>query len=134
DQTGPIPGSYEVLKAKEFRYDDPRALYLAADVATPSNSSSSWLLGGDVRWTDYEALAPYADCDVDPNDSTIVDQHNRYPGLAGEQTIDDTGTPTANTYWDEDLIGSTMQTTNVAGAGGSAVSYTAFGERVGSFT
>jgi RHS repeat-associated protein len=124
DENGPIDSTYQVIKAREFRYDSARGRYLSADIATPQNDSQYWTLDGDPVWTDYEGDIPYADSTIDPS-TYAATQVNRFFGLAGEK---DTSSGDES-YRQGDLIGSTMATTDEGGAGIlPAVSYTAFGE------
>ena len=131
NQYGPDPSTYEVMGAREFRYDDARARYLSVEIATPENSSSSWFTDGTALWTDYEGVAPYSDLAIDPNALPSSGQNCRYFGLTGRQTLDPNGSVADSDYWHGDLIDSTMLTTDDAGdVAVSPASYTAFGERL----
>jgi len=57
----PRPGTYKVLAAREFRYDEIRARYLAVDYATPGNSPGSRPIRGQPMWADYDGVILYAD-------------------------------------------------------------------------
>jgi RHS repeat-associated protein len=124
DENGPIASTYQVIKAREFRYDSARGRYMSADIATPQNDSQYWTLDGDPVWTDYEGDVPYADSTMDAS-SFALTQVNRFFGLAGEKDASSGD----ESYRQGDLIGSTMATTDDTGSiGVSPVSYTAFGE------
>jgi RHS repeat-associated protein len=124
DENGPIDATYQVIKAREFRYDSARGRYMSADIATPQNDSQYWTLDGDPAWTDYEGDTPYADSTMNAT-TYAATQVKRFFGLAGEQ---DTSSGDES-YRQGDLIGSTMATTDDTGSiGVSPVSYTAFGE------
>jgi RHS repeat-associated protein len=130
DENGPIDSTYQVIKAREFRWECGRARYMYADIATPQNDSQYWTLDGDPAWTDYEGDTPYADSTIDPSTYALTPV-NRFFGLAGEK---DTSSGDES-YRQADLIGSTMATTDDTGSiGVSPVSYTAFGEPIGDFS
>ena len=124
DENGPIDATYQVIKAREFRWDSGRARYLSADIATPQNDSQYWTLDGDPVWTDYEGDTPYADSTMNAT-TYAATQVNRFFGLAGEKDASSGD----ESYRQADLIGSTMATTDATGSiGVPPVSYTAFGE------
>ena len=91
-------------------------------------------------WTDpsaglregYDRAMPYGDFDVtlDPNDAPVATEQLRHLegfGLPAQQTV----STSATQYLHGDLIRSTMLTTGQGGTAVSAVSYTAFGEPIG---
>ena len=83
-------------------------------------------------WTDYDIPMPNGDFDVtlDPNGVPVETEQMRYLegfGLPAQQTV----STSATQYLHGDLIGSTMLTTGQGGTAVSAVSYTAFGELIG---
>ncbi len=84
------------------------------------------------HWTDYDRAMPYGDSDVtfDPNDAPVATEQMRHLegfGLPAQQTV----STAATQYLHGDLIRSTMLTTGQGGTAVTAVSYTAFGEVIG---
>ncbi|HUU96123.1 MAG TPA: RHS repeat-associated core domain-containing protein [Phycisphaerae bacterium] len=97
----------------------------------PNDPQEEWSTIGAEHWTDYDRAMPYGDFDVTINAGTpVVAEQMRYLegfGLPAQQTVS-TG---ATQYLHGDLIRSTMLTTGQGGTAVSAVSYTAFGEVIG---
>jgi hypothetical protein len=123
---------YEKLALREFRYHpNPRGRFMARDL-DPNDPQGKWSTVGAEHWTDYDIPMPNGDFDVtfDPNDAPVATEQMRYLegfGLPAQQTV----STSATQYLHGDLIDSTMLTTNQGGAAVSAVSYTAFGEVIG---
>ena len=98
----------------------------------PNDLQGEWSSVGPEHWTDYDRAMPYGDFDVtlDPNDAPVESEQMRYLegfGLPAQQTV----STSATEYLHGDLIRSTMLTTGQGGTAVSAVSYTAFGEAIG---
>jgi hypothetical protein len=105
---------YEKLALREFRYHpNPRGRFMARDL-DPNDQAWQWSTVGAEHWTDYDIPMPNGDFDVtfDP---------------PAQQTV----STSATQYLHGDLIRSTMLTTGQGGTAVSAVSYTAFGEVIG---
>ena len=99
----------------------------------PNDLQGEWSSVGPEHWTDYDRAMPYGDFDVtlDPNDAPVATEQMRHLegfGLPAQQTV----STSATEYLHGDLIRSTMLTTGQGGTAVSAVSYTAFGEVIGS--
>ncbi|HUU96121.1 MAG TPA: RHS repeat-associated core domain-containing protein [Phycisphaerae bacterium] len=121
------------IKLREFRYHpNPRGRFMARDL-DHNDQQWQWSTIGAEHWTDYDIPMPNGDFDVtfDPNDAPVATEQMRHLegfGLPAQQTV---GTG-ATQYLHGDLIRSTMLTTGQGGTAMSAVSYTAFGELIGS--
>ncbi len=138
EEYGPFPGEltpeqgYDKLALREFRYHpNPRGRFMTRDL-DPDDQAWEWSTVAAEHWTDYDIPMPYGDFDVtlDPNDAPVETEQMRYLegfGLPAQQTAS-TG---ATQYLHGDLIRSTMLTTGQGGTAVSAVSYTAFGEVIG---
>jgi RHS repeat-associated protein len=129
-QTGE-PVNYEVLQAREFRYETGRARYLVRDWTTPQSDPSTWRPAETAHWTDYSGEQPYADYDValDGNDDPVVTEQTRYMAGFGVHA-QRPAIGTSMTYHHDDLTRNTMLTTDASGAAGATLTYTAFGEPV----
>ncbi len=120
--------TYQRLAAREFRYDSPRARYMSRPVNTSTfvaDALSTW------EWTDYAGDEPYGDFSVALNgsDFPVATHVTRFLGGFGthaKQTV----AGGVTTYLHDDLIGSTVLTTDAGGAAASTTAYSAWGERV----
>ena len=136
DQYGdPDEDTYESLKAWEFRYDSPRARYLAVELNVDGEQYPTFTLVEPIHWTDSIGDAPYGDIEIWTDGQGAWDDPNevmRYLGLTAQQEADGTDTQ----YFHGDLIDSTMLTTDADGdadlPSGRSLVYTAFGEIVDS--
>ncbi|HUU97191.1 MAG TPA: RHS repeat-associated core domain-containing protein [Phycisphaerae bacterium] len=146
----PPPEGYEKLALREFRYHpNPRGRFMARDL-DPNDQVWEWSTVGAEHWTDYDIPMPNGDFDVtlDPNDAPVATEQMRYLegfGLQGNPVVSEqmrylegfdlpaqqTVSTGATQYLHGDLIRSTMLTTGQGGTAVSAVSYTAFGEPIG---
>ena len=138
EEYGPFPGEltpeqgYDKLALREFRYHpNPRGRFMTRDL-DPDDQAWEWSTVGAEHWTDYDTAMPYGDFDVtlDPNDAPVATEQMRHLegfGLPAQQTV----STSATEYLHGDLIRSTMLTTGQGGTAVSAVSYTAFGEVIG---
>ena len=129
-----VSNSYTADRAWEFRYDgSPRARYLAVEYdltgqGVDPDSPGTWERDGALHWTDYLGDIPWGDLDVDDGGTgnwANADEVMRYLGLAAQQTADGSAD---EQYYHEDLIGSTMLTTDDSANDVSTATYTAFGE------
>ena len=129
-----VSNSYTADRAWEFRYDgSPRARYLTVEYdltgqGVEPDSPGTWVRDGALHWTDYLGDMPWGDLDVDAGgvgDWEDADEVMRYLGLAAQQTAD---VAADEQYYHEDLIGSTMLTTDDSASDVSTATYTAFGE------
>ena len=129
-----VSNSYTADRAWEFRYDgSPRARYLTVEYdltgqGVEPDSPGTWVRDGALHWTDYLGDMPWGDLDVDAGgvgDWEDADEVMRYLGLAAQQTAD---VAADEQYYHEDLIGSTMLTTDDSANDVSTATYTAFGE------
>ncbi|MCC7292498.1 MAG: RHS repeat-associated core domain-containing protein, partial [Phycisphaerales bacterium] len=140
---GDCPDNYDVVWAREFRYDSARARYLNREL-DPEELESGELVTLTETWTDYDGDSfgagpfgdtAYGDFTVEAGSPpTLTDLRSFEPGLAMKDPIDES---TGISYTHGDLIGSTRGTTDSTGApstgaSGSPVTYTAFGERLDS--
>ncbi len=116
--------------AWEFRYDSGRQRYLAEHWDTHDNPGGWTPI--TTTWTDYLGDEPWGDYDVtvDGTSNPEVTEQTRFLDAMGIQAQETLGTGGESRFFHDDLIGSTILTTNGGGTAVSAVSYTAFGEQI----
>lgn len=116
----------------EFRYDSGVQRYAAVhwDPVGDSVDPDDWVVSEQL-WTDYCGDTPYIDYTAAESGGiiTATEQTRYLPGVQAWQDMTTQGDPA--TYSHQDLIGSTMLTTDEDGDAVARVSYTAFGETVG---
>ncbi len=139
------PTKYEVLWAREFRYDGARQRYLNVELdVAPMQGVPAWqpmpIVPVSITRSDYDGDDVYADWSEPIPGSTDPPTLLRSfePGIARVEPWTDSGG--ANTYYyHTDLLGTTRMMTDpdgsvAAGYGGSTMptpaTFTAFGERV----
>jgi RHS repeat-associated protein len=110
--------NYQVLWAREFRYDGARARYmnrkLGADLFTDLGTT----------WSDYDGDEAYGDFTVSTANPPVVSNTDAYqPGLWNRIG----GT---SNYLHNDLLGTLRLTTGTTGTAGASRVFTAFGERL----
>jgi uncharacterized protein RhaS with RHS repeats len=116
---------------REFRYNGPRARYLAMDYDTyGSDDPADWTPTYPATWTISDGVLPYVDREIAGPTATPTDVM-RYLGTAAQQPLAGNGVPTDTLFLHADLIGSTNLTTDGAGNPASTLAYTAFGETIG---
>ena len=124
---GDCPDNYDIVWAREFRYDSGRARYLNRELSVED------LIEGDLvaltdTWTDYDGDTSYNDYSVEAGDPPTLTNLRWYePGTALKDPPDQS---TGIEYYHTDHLGTTREMTDSAGSAASAVVFTAFGERV----
>jgi hypothetical protein len=110
--------NYQVLWAREFRYDGARARYMNRKLSTDLFTD----LG--TTWSDYDGDEAYGDFTVSTANPPVVSNTDAYQlGLWNRIG----GTPN---YLHNDHLGTLRQTTGTSGSAGTGRVFTAFGERM----
>jgi len=133
DEDGYVADSYGIDAGREFRFDSPRARYLARnlDPATLTGQSPTVMPLSPQHWTMYDGDSPYLDFDVD-DDGTTMTQTDTKQYVAGLAELD--LLTSATSYLHGDLLRSLVMTTDDEGGVGvspATFAYTAFGEPAG---
>jgi len=121
------PEDYEVVFAREFRYDGSRQRYLnrAFDPAALNEDPPDFGEYTDT-WSDYDGNAVYGDFTVSGGVSNV---RSYEPGMAKVDPWVSSGSGSTD-YYHMNHIGSTRFMTDSSGADIEHAAYTAFGERV----
>jgi len=122
------PAGYQILEAREFRYDGARQRYLnrKLDPAGLQQAMPQYVSLSDT-WTDYDGDEPYGDFSV--SGSTASNLRSFELGLA---TVDPWmgSTRIRTKYYHDDHLGTTLTTTDKNATPGPFRVRTAFGEPV----
>ncbi len=125
DEGVPIEESYEILWAREYRYDQARARYLYRVLDPGELQEDPPNFVGTDTWSQYHGDEIYSDYTIDGQTVTVTDWYE--PGIGKVEDV--SGTPVVK-YYHDDLIGTTRFMTDADGNRIEGAVYTAFGELV----